>query len=284
MVKYGLVKGNIGILKEPSEKKFGFNTFRYNRLIEAHSKIGLGSTIPEFSASYLHGHIHMSNVPVTHNKREWIKTSPAYREIEKRMKIIARPWLIKAKNYDRYLTEDKNIKKLESKEIHRIFRIAARICEEMIGHDKNLLKAFKIKEDIYSDIDGFVGEKKKLFEKKRIKRKARVAEKSKTPKKEDFDKEQKEGFVIKVRGREYRFHIRQLPQGNKNPFKSWEKEETMGTIIVTINVTHPIYINIKRSGLEYWLMLIAIEVMSEIIVDSRIIEVRDKYFSKFLTK
>lgn len=283
VAKYGLIEGKIGILKEPSERKFGFNTFRHNRLIEAHSKIGMRSTIPEFSASYLHGHIHMSHVPVTHNKREWIKTSPIYREVEKKMKEITKPWLIKAKEYDKYLAEDKNIKKLKTKEIHQIFRIAARICEEMIGHDENLLKAFKIKEDLYSDLDGLVG-KKKLFEKKKRTRKTQVAKKRRISKKKDFDEDQKEGFVMKIHGIEYRFHIRQLCQGSKYPFKAWEKEEATGTIIVTINITHPIYINMKRSGLEYWLMFIAMEVMSEIIIDSRTIKVRDKYLSKFLTR
>lgn len=284
MVKHGLVEGKIGILKEPLEKKFGFNTFRYNRLIEARSKIGMRLTIGEFSARYLHGYIHMSHVPVTHNKREWIKTSPEYREVAQRMREVTKPWLIKAQAYDKFLTEEKHIKKLAPKEIHRIFRIAARICEEMIGRDEMLLKAFKIKEDKYSDLDGLVDVQEKRIKKRGSKRKARVSGTGKVPKKEDFDKEQKEGFVMKIRGREYRFHIRQWAQGNNYPIKSWVKEEATGTIVVTINITHPIYINMKQSGLEYWLMLIAMEVMSEIIIESRTIEVRDKYLSKFLAR
>lgn len=72
------IHGWVGLLEHSSQKGFyGFDTFRYDRLITCYDKFG-------FSAHPNHariiGELHMGHVPVTMNKREWDKESKEYEE------------------------------------------------------------------------------------------------------------------------------------------------------------------------------------------------------------
>ena len=79
------VTGWYGLLKEASMKGlYGFTTFRKGRMITAYDKIGLDGGHPTLAR--IVGEVHMNFVPVTHNKREFITTSPEYIKIELALK------------------------------------------------------------------------------------------------------------------------------------------------------------------------------------------------------
>jgi hypothetical protein len=72
------IRGWYGLLAEGSTKGYyGFHTYRRNRMITTFDKIAIGE---EPTLSRITGEIHLDPVPVTHNKREFIRESRAYRE------------------------------------------------------------------------------------------------------------------------------------------------------------------------------------------------------------
>lgn len=81
-----LESGNVvwgwrGLLKKGSDKgEYGFRVFRRGRLIMQFAKLGFN---PHPEARQIVGEIHLDNVPVTHNKREFIEESPLFQEIIK---------------------------------------------------------------------------------------------------------------------------------------------------------------------------------------------------------
>ena len=73
-----VIRGWCGLLSEGSTKGYyGFHTYRRNRMISTFDKIGIGED-PRISR--IIGEIHLDHVPVTHNKREFLRESREYRE------------------------------------------------------------------------------------------------------------------------------------------------------------------------------------------------------------
>src|SRR3989344_5484559 len=62
---------------------YGFNTYRRNRLITIYDKLGISSTQ---RSKQIVGEIHIEGVPVTHDKRDWIRESNEFRLVEKELK------------------------------------------------------------------------------------------------------------------------------------------------------------------------------------------------------
>jgi phosphohistidine swiveling domain-containing protein len=76
-----VVKGWIGFkLADSLKSSFGFHTYRNKRLITFHDKIGISLNQ---KSKQLVGEIHIGHIPVTHNKRGWIKESREYKAFEK---------------------------------------------------------------------------------------------------------------------------------------------------------------------------------------------------------
>jgi hypothetical protein len=76
--KGATLAGWYGLLAEGSTKGYyGFHTYRRNRMISTFDKLGIGED-PRISR--ITGEIHLDHVPVTHNKREFIRESSEYRE------------------------------------------------------------------------------------------------------------------------------------------------------------------------------------------------------------
>ena len=74
------VWGWCGLLKQGSNRGFyGFNTYRLGRMITTFDKIGIRE---HPTISRIVGEVHLDHVPVTHNKREFIRESAEYREAE----------------------------------------------------------------------------------------------------------------------------------------------------------------------------------------------------------
>jgi len=90
-----------GLLKNPggagNKGFYGFNTFRRGRLITYYDKIGFN---PHPEVRRIVGEIHMDNVPVTHNKREWIRESSEYILVKEQMEKFMKPFLAIARKYE----------------------------------------------------------------------------------------------------------------------------------------------------------------------------------------
>ncbi|HED37566.1 MAG TPA: hypothetical protein ENI76_04875, partial [Ignavibacteria bacterium] len=65
--------------------RYGFNTFRRGRLITLYDKIGLSK---EQKIKQIVGELHLDFVPVSHNKRNWIKESKEWIQSEKEISNI----------------------------------------------------------------------------------------------------------------------------------------------------------------------------------------------------
>lgn len=78
LVRSERIWGWYGLLEKGSQRGlYGFHTYRRGRMITTFDKIG----IPEHPTSArIIGEIHLDHVPVTHNKREFIKESDQYEE------------------------------------------------------------------------------------------------------------------------------------------------------------------------------------------------------------
>lgn len=72
------ISGWYGLLKHGSQRGlYGFNTYRRGRMITTFDKIG----IPEHpTMARIVGDIHLDHLPVTHNKREFMRESDEYQE------------------------------------------------------------------------------------------------------------------------------------------------------------------------------------------------------------
>ena len=76
-----VIHGWYGLLAEGSSKGYyGFHTYRRNRMITTFDKLVIGE---DPTLSRVIGEIHLDGVPVTHNKREFIRDSRIYREATK---------------------------------------------------------------------------------------------------------------------------------------------------------------------------------------------------------
>jgi len=82
--KYGTITGWVALLKNSSQRgMYGFDTFRYGRMITYYDKIGFS---PHPSLARIVGELHMDFVPVTTNKKDWIRDSDEFIEAEKAIK------------------------------------------------------------------------------------------------------------------------------------------------------------------------------------------------------
>ena len=69
-------------MKDTMGDYFGFNTYRLNRLISTFDKFAISSSQKD---KQIIGELHMDHVPVTHNKRDWIRESKEFKEVKKKL-------------------------------------------------------------------------------------------------------------------------------------------------------------------------------------------------------
>jgi len=78
------IYGWSGLLKEGSQRGlYGFNSYRRGRLIEPYAKIGFDE---HPTVARIVGEIHMDDVKVTHNKREWMRESMEFQSVEEALR------------------------------------------------------------------------------------------------------------------------------------------------------------------------------------------------------
>ncbi len=80
-LKFGnKIKGWFGYkLKDEVGEYFGFNTFRRNRLISSYDKFMVSK---RQKSKQIVGEVHLDHVPVTHNKRDWVREAEEFKEVK----------------------------------------------------------------------------------------------------------------------------------------------------------------------------------------------------------
>lgn len=73
---------------------YGFHTFRRGRLVTTFDKIGL---TPNQDIKQIIGEMHIDGIPISHDKKNFIKTSPEYKALEAQMREYFKPFERKPK-------------------------------------------------------------------------------------------------------------------------------------------------------------------------------------------
>jgi phosphohistidine swiveling domain-containing protein len=73
---------------------YGFHTFRRGRLVTTYDKTGL---TPNQDILQIIGELHIEGIPITHDKKGWLKSSEQYRELEHKMREYFKPFEKKPK-------------------------------------------------------------------------------------------------------------------------------------------------------------------------------------------
>lgn len=81
-------------LTGPNKSYYGFQAYRRGRLIATHDKIGL---TPNQDVRQIVGEIHIEGVPITHDKKGWLKSSVEYQDLERWLREYFKPFEKKPK-------------------------------------------------------------------------------------------------------------------------------------------------------------------------------------------
>ncbi|MFA6421833.1 MAG: PEP-utilizing enzyme [Candidatus Buchananbacteria bacterium] len=68
---------------------YGFHTYRRGRLVTIYDKIGL---TPNQTIKQIIGDIHIEGIPITHDKKGWLKSSKEYQDLESKMREYFKPF------------------------------------------------------------------------------------------------------------------------------------------------------------------------------------------------
>jgi hypothetical protein len=248
------IHGWYGLMKTGSPSGFyGFNVFRRGRMITCYDKIG----IPDHATvSKIVGEIHLDFVPVTHNKREFIKDSEEYLISEESLSKEFKDLVRKARNSAK---DDKVTKKVK---------------QEVDIWKERIAEAFKSKDlkDLLGD-NSFKGdskggkEEKEEIEKRapwkletpplEIKGDQKVMDKSRKPKKTHQKKHR-----IAINGKKFDFNVDYAHLGPAKSSKDWAVSKEKG-IEVVINTDFPAWLATKDT--PFYVVFLISEALAEII-------------------
>jgi len=248
------IYGWYALMKESSQKGFyGFNIFRRGRMITCYDKIGLKE---HATIARITGEINLDHVPVTHNKREFIKDSDEY--------IIAEEALSK---------EFKNIIK-EARKKAKDDKITDHVKQEVdIWKDKiaeslktdelnNLLPNLKEKKSVNEgdkeeDIDIEKRDEWKLNTPEiKLSNEQKVNSKERNPKK--FHKKR---HLITIRGKRFNFNIEFAHLDSNSSWKKWSADKS--SIEIIINTDFPAWWTTKDT--PFYVVMLVGEALGEII-------------------
>jgi len=273
------IYGWYGLMKEGSQKGFyGFSIFRRGRMITCYDKIG----IPEHATvARIIGEIHMDHVPVTHNKREFIKDSDEYllaeEALAKELKEIVREARKKA-------NDDK---------------VTSNVKQEVdIWKDKlaDALKSEALKDLVEPNIDETEKNKKKDRKDEVEIEKRNKLDLSTLPENFDNDKKieprnrkpkklHKKRHSIKIKGKRFDFEIEYFHLGSNSSWKSYSISEKSGVLEIVINVDFPAWITTKDT--PFYVVMLVGEALAEIIckqsnefTPSKIQEIKEEILRK----
>lgn len=230
------VDGWYGLLREGSQKGlYGFNTFRRGRLITAYAKMGFD---PHPMVARISGEIHMNDVPVTHNKREWLTESPEFMAVERRLREVLGDLVQKARAKASEEHVGKNVKERTDLWMDKISE-ATRLPElrgytqptvpvgvataERSTSDQDPLRVMDVERRNPPSDSGSHAQSD--------------PERSRMPKRS----QEKPVHVVEVKGRRFRFTHDFRPLGVQAPWKDFRWDSTVGLEIFT-NTDFPAFI------------------------------------------
>jgi len=255
ILKGNKIYGWYGLMRESSQKGFyGFNIFRRGRMITCYDKIG----IPEHATvARIIGEIHLDHVPVTHNKREFIKDSIEYIEAEevlsKEFKNIVREARKKSKD-DKVTTnvkqevdiwKDKIAEALKTDELKNLI-------------EPNIKEKKPEKEGIKEENIGI--EKRDKFSINTTPPSLNEADKVK-PRERKPKKLHQKRHNINIRGRRFEFNV-ELPN---SPWKTYSISELNGILEIVINVDFPAWLTTKDT--PFYVVMLVGEAIAEILCE-----------------
>ncbi len=253
--------GWYGLLRESSQKGFyGFSTFRRGRMITTFDKIGIKE---HATIARIIGEIHMDHVPVTHNKREWIKESPEYveaiallseefKEIQSKARKMSKsdkltPQLIEKKNV--WLEKIAEVVKLPELRDYAKPNVTTDLSSDLRGSDTSNVPPAEM--EIEKRDSGENPIQQELHEYKGIR--------ERNPKKTHV----KKVHVITIKGKKYRFTHDFATLGEEANWKEYAISDDKGIEIFT-NIDFPAW-DLTKDKVFYAIYHVA-ESLAEIMV------------------
>ncbi len=266
------------ILKKGSQANSGFNLYRRGRLIRANEKLGY-SYHP--SKMWITGEIGLDNIPVTHNKREFITADPLYVEFFEKFAELIKPILKEAQQRHR----EKKIEDL-TQEIKETLKDS--LLKAINGVDDFQELAFP-SADIptrQSDKLGTLFEKEKRTSKKNIieilesKKEEKETHQKRTPRKVQPEKKR---FIV-IAGQKYQFDYEWQEIEEDVPKVSYIDRDAK-KIIIILNSRFSA-LNIISGDQSFYISLYVAEGIAEEVLKEnsrpleKVLDLRDKVIKK----
>jgi len=257
-----LRKGNkifgwYALLKEGSQKGFyGFHTFRRGRMITTYDKIGFES---HPTLARIIGEINMDHVPVTHNKREFIKESLEYKEVEAAMKGELKELIRLARRkatQDTVTPEIKNEVDIWKDKISETLR-----SDEFKSYTSRLKNIEPVPDPNGSEIKYTVVEKRSEDGNNPNNEPQAKDERTRNPK----ETHEQKRHVIRIKGKNIEFNHKFAQLGVEQPWKTYTFDQEKGLEIFT-NTDFPAYL-VTKDKVFYAVIHIA-ESISEVLVQA----------------
>lgn len=262
------IYGWYALLKEGSQKGYyGFHTYRRGRMITIYDKMGFN---PHPTLARIVGEINMDHVPVTHNKREFMKETQEYKEAEevlreelKEIVKLARQkatqdtitpevkrevdnWkdkigdALRAEEFKNYTSNFKGSDARQSNDSEKIENIDIESREKQKDNDQN-------REETLSETEKNPEELKN--------------EQPRMPKNTQIKKK----HVIKIKGKNFEFNHNFTPLGANHPWKTYIFDTEKGIEIFT-NTDFPAYM--ATNDKSFYAVIHIAEALSEIFVQT----------------
>lgn len=260
-IKTGKLKGEKifgwhGLLKEGSNKGlYGFHTYRRGRMITTYDKMVIGE---HPTISRIIGEINMDFVPVTHNKRDFIRESDEFAIAEALLKEEFKDLLKEARKKSGQDSITKNV-------INELNLWREKITQAIV-ESKDLKyytsqidpKTGMIKDDSGDDTE-VPAEKRNRGEGEGT-AEPKNTDTKRTPKNEN----EKKKNIIKVKGQKFEFDHEFISLGQDASWKQYEFDKTKKKIVIYTNIDFPAF-EATKDKIFYAVIHIA-EAIAEIMV------------------
>lgn len=251
------IYGWYGLLKEGSQKGlYGFSTYRRGRMITTYDKIAIGE---HPTISRIIGEIYLDFVPVSHNKKEFIKESNEYILIEKYLKEEFKDLIKQARSK---AVQDKITKNV----INEIEIWKEKISEAIIRSPEFKYYTSPIDQKTGMIVDESEQEKEALLEKREKSGdntgtvESKDTDIKRIPKKVHEDKKK----IIRVKGKSFEFEHKFASLGQDSAWKEYDFDRKKKKIVIFTNTDFPAY-SATKDTIFYAVLHIA-EAIAEIMV------------------
>ncbi len=233
-VKGHKISGWYALLREGSQKGlYGFHTFRRGRMITTYDKVGFD---PHPTLARIMGEIHMDHIPVTHNKREFIKESSEYRDAETALREELKEIVKMARRKATQDTVTEDIKR--SVDLWKD-KLAESLRSDEFKNYTSRIKGVDVVSDPSGEETGDVQVEKREDSPSPIVNEPKAKdERNRNPK----DTIPKNRHVIRIKGKNFFFDHAFSPLGYNQPWKTYTFNKEKGTLEIFTNTDFPAYL------------------------------------------